>query len=534
MNKYYASFTNYPYALKKAEILASDDELKIKLFLGMSNQLKGKARLLFEEDKDLAQILIIDNKKTIKVNINNLSIDEGILEREDINNSLNGGKNIGLKEINSDLYVYSTVPIKDNDSNLILGALSILIKVDEKLLNSIVTTKELEIGVSSSNRNFFIATEIMHKVDSNIFNKAINAGEQYHDIELNNNSYILTMAKIKDIIGAKHDYFFLAGIESGEFIYLSRVVLRRVISVSIVLLCFSVLIAILMSNRITVPILKLSKTVKEITQEEKFRSKDIQVYSKDEIGELADSFRKMLLHIEDSQEKLLRTSKLATIGQLAAGISHEINNPLVTILGYSQLALEHLDDKAKVEKYIQIIEDDAKRCKKVISNLLSFAKKTKRELKSVNINELLYSVIILLAHQTRNKNIKIKSELTKGIPDVIADPDQIKQVLVNIVINAIHAIDKKKSTDGKIIFKTYFLEDEHNLVIEVVDNGIGMGEEEKNKIFEPFYTSKKGDEGTGLGMSISYNIIEDHSGYLKVQSQKGEGSIFSIYLPVKT
>lgn len=226
--------------------------------------------------------------------------------------------------------------------------------------------------------------------------------------------------------------------------------------------------------------------------------------------------------MEKLERQLLQSEKLATIGHLAAGVAHEINNPLANISLYTQMLIKRTKDES-VKSKLKIINDEANRAAYIVKGLLEFSRQSEPKLGPTNINAEVDKVLNILSPQLRN--IKVTADL-QPLPSIMADSGQIGQVLMNILTNSIQAI----TNDGEIIVKTNA--NQGHVEIGISDNGCGIPRENLAKIFDPFFTTKGPGEGTGLGLSICYGIIKRHNGSIEVKSDVGKGTIFTIKLPV--
>jgi len=228
------------------------------------------------------------------------------------------------------------------------------------------------------------------------------------------------------------------------------------------------------------------------------------------------------------QEELNLSSRLATIGELASGIAHEINNPLTAIVGFSQMLMGRgMPDSVKEE--LGIINDNAQRVAKIVRNLLTFARQHKPGEEYVDINSLISGVLELRAYEMKVRNIKVTTRLTPDLPCTMADGGQLQQVLLNIILNAEQAMVKAHNK-GKLLIKTERIN--NSIRISFTDDGPGIASEHMDKLFDPFFTTKSMGEGTGLGLSISYGIIKEHNGKVNVKSKLGKGATFIVKLPI--
>ncbi|MBP7529513.1 MAG: 4Fe-4S dicluster domain-containing protein [Syntrophorhabdaceae bacterium] len=228
--------------------------------------------------------------------------------------------------------------------------------------------------------------------------------------------------------------------------------------------------------------------------------------------------------LEQAQFQLIRTEKLAALGQLAAGVAHEINNPLGTITIYAHILARSLEADDPRKEDIDLIITEADRTKAIVQGLLSFARETKLKPGETNINDLIEETLSLLVNQVLFQNIKIKKTLGDDIPMLFADATQLKQVFLNIMLNAAQAMEGK----GSLTVTT--AHDAGIISVKIRDTGPGIPPENIGKLFNPFFTTK--EKGTGLGLAISYGIVERHSGQIDVETELGKGSTFIITLPV--
>jgi two-component system NtrC family sensor kinase len=225
--------------------------------------------------------------------------------------------------------------------------------------------------------------------------------------------------------------------------------------------------------------------------------------------------------------QLFRSEKLASLGKLAAGVAHEINNPLTGVLTNSSLLLEDLEDGDPKKDDVQVIVNETIRCREIVKRLLDFARQTKPLKKQTNINSLIENIVLLVRNQTSFRNINIERNLSENIPEIMADSDQIQQVFINFILNASDAMPK----GGTLNIDSRIMENGEFIEIRFTDNGTGISEENKNRIFDPFFTTK--ESGTGLGLSITYGIVEQHGGTIHVESELGKGTTFIVQLPIK-
>ncbi len=229
-----------------------------------------------------------------------------------------------------------------------------------------------------------------------------------------------------------------------------------------------------------------------------------------------------------TQRQLLQSEKMASLGKLAAGVAHQLNNPLGSITLYTKLILEEYDLGDDLRADLQRILKDAQRCSTTVRELLAFARQNKQFMKPVNINQIIEQTLSLIVNQALFQNIRIKKHLAPFIPVIKADGQQLSHVFMNLFINAAQAMDGK----GCLEISTDTSATRDRVIIHVKDNGPGIAEDVINHIFEPFFTTKEEGQGTGLGLSVAFNIIENHGGNICARSRPGNGTTFIIELPI--
>jgi PAS domain S-box-containing protein len=249
----------------------------------------------------------------------------------------------------------------------------------------------------------------------------------------------------------------------------------------------------------------------------------------------AEVIAKDLTKLKTMMEQLAASEKMASIGQMAAGVAHEINTPLGIILGYSQLLMDEFEEGSEAYQSLQVIERQTKASRKIVADLLKFSRQSGSSREDVNINDILGDVMAVTEHTLGLSHIQIRRELAAAQPIVVGDAEKLRQVFVNLINNAHHAMLEQGG--GEIVIATSN-EDNATVTVEIRDTGHGIAEKNLAKIFDPFFTTKPVGQGTGLGLSVSYGIIHEHGGTIEVESpvhdpDKGvvPGALFRIRLP---
>ncbi len=325
---------------------------------------------------------------------------------------------------------------------------------------------------------------------------------------------------------------------------------NRVAFIGIVLVVAVIIAITFLTNKlVSRPLKQLLEHTERVAQGSLDTYLDIR--SNDELGELAQAFNRMTHNLKKAREELeewgrtlelrveertkevekmqvqlIRAEKMASLGEMAAGIAHEINNPLTGVLSFAYLVHDDPKLPEELKEDLQVIIDETQRCAKIVKGLLEFSRASVPQKKEVNLNELIESVTFILQQQSSFFNIELIKELDPNIPKLYADPNQLSQVLMNIIINASHATPE----GGRITIKTGIDQEEDSVFAEISDTGCGISEENLSRIFDPFFTTKS--QGTGLGLAVSYGIVKNHGGSLDVWSEVGKGTTFIIHLPI--
>jgi two-component system NtrC family sensor kinase len=319
------------------------------------------------------------------------------------------------------------------------------------------------------------------------------------------------------------------GVRQASFFKLVNTVNERILAVALGTILATILLATPVSRTITRPLKELMELA---VANQRVAAGDmtvrVPVRTGGEVGELARSFNTMLDELQATHDQLVRSEKLASLGQLAAGVAHELNNPLATVLLFSDIMLKECGPGDPRRADLEMIVNETMRCKGIVAALLDFARMNQVAVRPTDLNELIRNVVEVEQKRDTYAGIRIITHLDASLPVIQADPAQLHQVFVNLMTNAVDAMQG----EGTLTLRTYN-GPPGMVTIEVEDTGVGIRSENLRKLFTPFFTTKPAGKGTGLGLAIIYGIIKMHRGDIKVRSQVGWGTMFVITLPVK-
>jgi two-component system NtrC family sensor kinase len=349
-----------------------------------------------------------------------------------------------------------------------------------------------------------------------------------------NNWYIAAYEPIRDIKDTIVGILYV-GVLEEKFIDMRN----RATAIFLGIACAGMIIALIISNFLAKGILQPIKQLIFASHQWAGGNLDYRVETaqNDEIAELTDTFNMMASSLKERDERLkeyahqqiMKSERLATLGQLAAGVAHEINNPLGAVLMYAHLSLEETPAEDSRYQNLGKVVGEATRCKNIVRGLLDFARQREPNVEEADVNDILKRTLSLLRNQALFQNIKIMVQLLPSLPKAMMDSGQIQQVFTNIILNAAEAMDG----EGELIVATRTADDGEFIEVEFTDTGCGIPRENLEKIFDPFFTTKEVGRGTGLGLAVSFGIIARHQGTIEVESNVHKGTTFIVRLPFK-
>jgi PAS domain S-box-containing protein len=251
----------------------------------------------------------------------------------------------------------------------------------------------------------------------------------------------------------------------------------------------------------------------------------------------SECIAKDLTRLKTMMEQLVSSEKMASVGQMAAGIAHEINTPLGIILGYAQLMMDDFEPDSETYQNLKVIERQTQASRKIVADLLKYSRQSGSARETVNLSEIIRDAVAITEHSLNLSHIRVHQHCADDLPVIVGDPEKLRQVVVNLINNAHHAMEGLES--GELYLSTRYDPSASKVIAEVRDTGHGIADHIKAKIFDPFFTTKPVGKGTGLGLSVSYGIIQEHGGVIEIESpvsgpdnSQMQGTLFRLVLPV--
>ena len=333
--------------------------------------------------------------------------------------------------------------------------------------------------------------------------------------------YVLLYDHLGNTVGSLY-----VGARQATFIELQRALRINIILVALVAIVPVALLAIPIARMITRPLERMAEASRQVAQgNTQVRIPDQGV---GEVAVLGQAFNKMVAELEETQIQLIRKEKLASMGQLAAGVAHQLNNPLGTILLFSDILSQDMPEGDQSNEDVQMISKEAHRAKDIVTALLNFARQQKVWAQPTALDTMLHELVEHARQQPAFAHIQIVEKIAPDLPQIEADPTQLPNIFVNLVDNAADAMPE----GGTLTIQADPSPERQSVVVQVKDTGCGIPQEHVKQLFSPFFTTKPVGQGTGLGLSIAYGVVKMHQGTIQVRSKVGEGTTFTISLPV--
>ncbi|MBW2310279.1 MAG: cache domain-containing protein [Deltaproteobacteria bacterium] len=382
-----------------------------------------------------------------------------------------------------------------------------------------------------------IGTRVSKEVKEHVLGK----GERWTDRAfVVSDWYITAYEPIEDIFGKRVGMLYV-GVLEEKYVDIRNKALSILIAITVAGMLLAIGLGYLLADKIMSPVNRLIKASQQVSEGNLIP--EIGPLSRDEIGVLQKTFRDMIVSLEErdkrrraeSENRLLQSEKQASIGRLAAGVAHEINNPLTGVLAYTHMLLRRKDLGDDIRSDLETIAESTERVRKIVKGLLDFSRQTKLDREPTEVNRLMRTTISLMENQALVKGVNLKFHPGENLPMVTLDRNQMQSVLLNMIINA---LDATEPGDTITIYTAAGLSasdsGQRGVEITIADTGCGIPPENLDKLFDPFFSTKEVGQGTGLGLAVSYGIVQGHGGTMRVQSEVGKGTRFFVWLPIET
>ena len=462
-----------------------------------------------------------------------------------IRRALQGEETVDIIEAGNDLFDVISIPVTSSKGALV-GALTFGLQIRSADVREFRATSQSEIVLLADGRVITSTALADPRLDfAKVFRDSLTnsvAGKSptaIKEVVLGGGHYFCSAGTFPTLSGKGNlGYLLLCSYEQP--LRALRGTQQMLLAVSALGILIGTAFVWFLVRKVTQPLRALSLSAEAVGKGD--YTQRVEVTSRDECGELAAVFNQMTENVKRSREQLeqtvdtlkttqaqlIQSEKLSGIGEFVAGVAHELNNPLTSVMGFSEL-LSKADNDPQHKRFLEMINKSAQRCHKIVQSLLSFARHRAPERKLSSINELVESAVEFLQYQLRTSNIEVATQLDANMPKAMVDPHQIQQVFLNIINNARQAIEGHQPK-GSVQITTEVCGQVVRITFQ--DNGPGISEKNLSKVFDPFFTTKEVGKGTGLGLSLCYGIIKEHGGAIVVRSKPGEGAAFVIELPL--
>jgi len=456
------------------------------------------------------------------------------------------------EEETSGMILKAAAPVLDDDGSLI-GVLygGTLINRNYELVDEVKNTvyqDALYKGKSEGTATIFqgnlrISTNVTDRsgaraigtqVSAEVHERVLGRGEPWVDRAfVVNDWYITAYEPIRNIAGEVIGILYVGMLEQ-RFADMKNNTILVFLGITMAGAVLSLFIAYFLTTGLVKPIKRLVTASQELSKGN--FSYRIDPLSKSEIGELESTFNFMASSLKErddelrdqTQRQLIQSEKLASVGRLAAGVAHQINNPLTGVLTYSNLLLRKKSEGDPDREDLRVIVGETMRCREIVKGLLEFSRQAEPEKETVDINGIIMNSLSLTKNQALINGVRVTTKLSDQLPDIVVDGGQIQEVFLNIILNTIDAMPE----GGELRVASNMADSEQFIQIRFADTGCGISPENLDKVFDPFFTTKDASKGTGLGLAVAYGVIEKHQGKIRMESEIGKGTTCIIDLPV--
>jgi len=442
----------------------------------------------------------------------------------------------GTLEFRGQVYLAVAVPVSDLEGAKTAGALTVATRIGEATLQELRSLTGAEILLIASD---MLTASTLHQPELPALLPRML--EPDATVEIHQEHY-LALSNSYDRRGAQGGFRYVLLSSYEQRLRELQSTRGTLLIVSLAGVLLSGLIVWFLIRRITLPLVELRDNAEAVGRGDFTRR--ITRFSDDECGAVAVAFNDMTGNLQASradlekavgtlkttQAQLIQSEKLSAVGQFVAGVAHELNNPLTSVIGFSEL-LQATSSNPKEQEHLGHITRNALRCHKIVHSLLGFSRQHEPERKLVRLHEVAESVLEIVSYDMRVNNVTLVREYAAELPPLLGDSHQLQQVVLNIVSNARQALETFRH-DGQITLRTGATDD--RVWLRIIDNGPGISPENLKKIFDPFFTTKPQGKGTGLGLSLSYGIVQEHRGSIRAESRPGVGTEFILEFPIAT
>lgn len=373
------------------------------------------------------------------------------------------------------------------------------------------------------------------RIAEDVYNQVIVSGNPWIGRAYVVNNWYITAYEPIESFSHKIIGILYVGVLERKYVDLRKEAVSVLLALTLTGALLSMSVSYFISRKVSASVRQLVSASREVARGN--LDATVEIRTNDELQDLADSFNNMASALkqrdaqlkEYARKRIMESERLAITGQLAAGVAHELNNPLQGIVAYTHLLLEKAPPEEQLRETLGKVVDQAGRCRDIVRGLLDYARPAKPHKRPSDVNSILQQCISLVENQAQFHNIQVIKEFQEGLPLAVVDPAQIQQVVMNMIINAAEAMGGV----GRLTLSTRADPDGGHLEFKISDTGHGIRPEDMERVFDPFFTTKNRGHGTGLGLSISFGIVKEHGGTILVESEVGEGTSFIVRLPVK-